>query len=180
MANSTQSDQANRKSGPRALIAIGAFAALLALIWFTSGDNFYLWLKSFHIIAVISWMAGLLYLPRLFINHCDKIKGSEADLMLAGMEQRLMKIIMTPAMILSWIFGIWLASLAQFWAEPWFLIKFLAIVLMTVTHFYFAKAVKRFASDENKITTRSWRMINEIPTVLMFLAIIMVIVKPFS
>lgn len=141
----------------------------------------YEWIKVVHILAVISWMAGLLYLPRLMVYHADASARGELSETLKVMERRLLKAIMTPAMIVSWVFGIWLAALQNLWTDlpTWFVIKQLCIVAMTVTHFWLAGQVKVFAGDNNIRSGKIFRIANEVPTVLMILIVIMVIVKPF-
>ena len=138
-----------------------------------------LWVKSLHIISVISWMAAMLYLPRLMVYHCDAEQGSELSETLKIMERRLLKAIMTPAMIATWVFGIWLAFLYDVWAEPWFVTKFFLVFVLTVIHFIAAGWVKKFASDSNQKSSKFFRVANEVPAVLMVLIVILVIVKPF-
>ena len=138
-----------------------------------------LWVKSLHIISVISWMAAMLYLPRLMVYHCDAEQGSELSETLKVMERRLLKAIMTPAMIATWVFGIWLAFLYNVWAEPWFVTKFFLVFVLTVIHFIAAGWVKKFASDSNQKSSKFFRVANEVPTVLMVLIVILVVVKPF-
>ena len=138
-----------------------------------------LWVKALHVISVISWMAALLYLPRLFVYHCDAEVGSVQSETFKTMESRLLKAIGTPAMIATWIFGIWIAVLYDTWAEVWFLIKFALVIAMTVVHFIYAKHAKQFAQDNNQKPARYFRIINEVPAVFMIVIVIMVIVKPF-
>ena len=138
-----------------------------------------LWVKSLHIISVISWMAAMLYLPRLMVYHCDAEQGSELSETLKIMERRLLKAIMTPAMIATWVFGIWLAFLYDVWAEPWFVTKFFLVFVLTVIHFIAAGWVKKFASDSNQKSSKFFRVANEVPAVLMVLIVILVVVKPF-
>ncbi|MGI9350291.1 MAG: protoporphyrinogen oxidase HemJ [Rhizobiaceae bacterium] len=138
-----------------------------------------LWVKALHVIAVMSWMASLLYLPRLFVYHSTAEVGSVQSETFKIMERRLLKAIATPSMIATWIFGLWVASLYDVWAEPWFLIKFLCVILMTGMHFHYAKCAKSFANDSNEKSEKYYRVINEVPAVLMILIVIMVIVKPF-
>ena len=138
-----------------------------------------LWVKSLHIISVISWMAAMLYLPRLMVYHCDAEQGSELSETLKIMERRLLKAIMTPAMIATWVFGIWLAFLYNVWAEPWFVTKFFLVFVLTVIHFIAAGWVKKFASDSNQKSSKFFRVANEVPAVLMVLIVILVVVKPF-
>ena len=141
----------------------------------------YEWVKVIHLLAVISWMAGLLYLPRLMVYHAGADKGGELSETLKVMERRLLKAIMTPAMIVSWIFGIWLGVLQGLWSELpfWFLSKVVLVVAMTVMHFWLAGQVKMFAADRNVRAARIFRIVNEVPTVLMIGIVCLVIVKPF-
>jgi protoporphyrinogen IX oxidase len=169
----------NRMAGRRALVAIVVFVVLAVLVFWMSPDNLYLWMKAVHVIAVISWMAGLLYLPRLFINHIEAPAGSQMDLTFRGMERRLMRIIMNPAMTISWALGLWLGWNGGFFSEPWFQLKLLAVVLLSAAHGWFAGSVRKFAEGRNTLSSRQWRMVNEVPTVLMILIVIMVVVKPF-
>lgn len=130
-------------------------------------------------ISVISWMAALLYLPRLFVYHCEAESGSRQAQTFKVMERRLLKAIATPAMLGTWIFGLWSASLYDTWQEVWFLIKFACVIGLTFLHFAFARNAKEFAEDRNHRPARYFRIINEIPAVLMIVIVIMVIVKPF-
>ena len=138
----------------------------------------YLWLKVVHILAFVSWMAAILYLPRLFINHVDAVPGGELSEQLKGMERRLVKAIMTPAMLVTWALGLWLATEIGAWDQSWFHVKLAAVVALTVMHFLFARDLKRFANDTNEKSTRTFRILNEVPTALMVVVVIMVIVKP--
>ena len=138
----------------------------------------YLWLKVIHILAFVSWMAAILYLPRLFINHVGAMPGGELSEQLKGMERRLMKAIMTPAMLVTWVLGLWLAFEIGAWDQSWFHVKLLAVLGLTVMHFAFASDLRRFASDTNEKTTRTFRILNEVPTALMVLIVIMVVIKP--
>jgi protoporphyrinogen IX oxidase len=140
----------------------------------------YLWIKSLHVIAVISWMAGLLYLPRLMVYHCDAAKGSELSETLKVMERRLLVYIMRPAMIVSWIAGLWMVfGYLGFKGNGWLHLKLLFVVLLTVCHESLAARVKDFAMDQNTRSQRYFRIINEVPTLLMIGIVILVIVKPF-
>ncbi|MEO0546596.1 MAG: protoporphyrinogen oxidase HemJ [Pseudomonadota bacterium] len=137
-----------------------------------------LWVKSLHVISVIAWMAGLLYLPRLFIYHTDAEAGSVQSETFKVMERRLMKAIMTPAMIATWVFGLWIATLYEVWNEPWFWVKFICVIVMSGIHMSYAKDLKAFAIDGNSKSQKYFRIMNEVPAVLMVVAVIMVIVKP--
>jgi putative membrane protein len=142
----------------------------------------YLWIKSIHIIAVISWMAGMLYLPRLYVYHTGVKAGSEASEMLKVMERRLLRFIINPAMILTWIFGIWLAGMYG-WDSlkhaGWFHIKLTMVVLMQICHAFLARWRKDFAADRNTHTAKFYRIVNEVPTLLMIIIVLMVVIKPF-
>ncbi len=139
------------------------------------------WIKAFHVISIIAWMAGLLYLPRLFVYHCDSEPGSKQSEIFKVMERRLFYAIMTPAMITSWLFGLWLlfgfniVNLSDFWI--W--IKLGGVLGLTAVHVLLGLSLKEFSLDKNIHTRNYFRIFNEIPTLLMILIVIMVIVKPF-
>ena len=137
-----------------------------------------LWLKALHVIAVISWMAGLLYLPRLFVYHCQAENGSPQAETFKVMEHRLLRYIMNPAMGLTWIFGLWLLYISEAWREPWMMAKFALVVAMTVMHHLFALWRKDFEADRNKRPARFYRIANEVPTVMLIGIVILVIVQP--
>ncbi|MDJ0614485.1 MAG: protoporphyrinogen oxidase HemJ [Rhizobiaceae bacterium] len=139
----------------------------------------YEWVKALHIISIISWMAGLLYLPRLMIYHFDAEIGSVQSETFKVMERRLLKAIMNPAMIASWIFGLWLVYLTAAYTEGWFVSKFFLVFLLTAFHMFEARWVKEFAADERRRSTRFYRFANEGPTLLMLGIVILVVVKPF-
>lgn len=140
----------------------------------------YQWFKALHIISVISWMAGLLYLPRLFVYHADADKGSELSETLKIMERKLLRFIMNPAMSLTWIFGLCLLyANTGFLHEGWLHVKLTMVVLLTIFHHALARWRKAFVKDENKKTAKFFRRVNEIPTLLMIVIVIMVVVKPF-
>jgi putative membrane protein len=142
----------------------------------------YEWLKALHIISVISWMAGLLYLPRLFVYHVGSEKRSVQSETFKVMERRLMKAIMTPAMVASWGFGlalIWSGGFFSGELSIWLIVKLVCVVLLTFVHFYMVKLVKVFAADENTRSAGYFRVLNEAPTVLMLMIVIFVVVKPF-
>lgn len=141
--------------------------------------DLYLWIKSLHVISIIAWMAGMLYLPRLFVYHVDAEPGSQQSETFKVMERRLLKAIMNPAMIASWIFGLWLAYDLAAWQDGWFHAKFTLVFIMSGVHGYLSKCVKAFARDENTKTARFYRILNEVPTLLMIVIVILVIGKPF-
>jgi putative membrane protein len=138
-----------------------------------------LWLKALHVIAVISWMAGLLYLPRLYVYHAAATPGSGLSETLKVMENRLLRYIMNPAMIVVWITGPLLAWWTGVYLEPWMLAKFALVVLLSGYHHALAAWRKDFAADRNIKPERFYRIANEVPTVLMIGIVILVIVKPF-
>jgi len=168
-----------RAAGKRALIAVGITAAATALLIFALGSAAYDWIKAVHVIAVMSWMAGMLYLPRLFIYHCDAAAGTQQSETFKIMEARLFNFIMTPALIVSWVLGLWLAWDAGWFSSGWFHAKLLTVIAMTGVHGHFAQAVRAFGQDQNLRSTKYWRIMNEVPTLLMIAAVILVIVKPF-
>ena len=140
----------------------------------------YPWAKTAHIISVISWMAGLLYLPRIMVYHVEKAAaGGEMDVTFQLMEQRLFKLIMTPAMISTWIFGLLLAITPRVinWSLSWPWLKLLAVVLLTAFHYWINARRKDFLRGENHLTSRHFRMLNEVPTVLMIIAVSAVVFK---
>jgi len=139
----------------------------------------YEWIKALHVIAVISWMAGMLYLPRLFVYHCEAETGSKQSETFKVMERRLLKAIINPAMIVTWLAGLYLAWAGHFFAASWFHGKLLLVVLLSAVHGFFSRCVKDFAADRNTRSQRFYRFINEGPTVLMIGIVILVIVKPF-
>ena len=142
-------------------------------------DTIYLWVKALHVIAVISWMAGMLYMPRLFVYHCDAPVGSKQSETFKIMERRLYKAIMNPAMMVSWVVGLYIAYEQNYFTDGWFHAKLAAVVLMTVIHVMLGRYVRAFAADQNRHTHKFYRVINEIPTLLMIGAVIFVVVKPF-
>lgn len=170
---------AGRKTRLRVATALIAFVCFVGLISWIGPDNAYLWVKALHIIAVISWMAGLLYMPRLFIYHTDAPVDSVQSETFKVMERRLLKLIMNPAMMISWILGLYLAWSVYGFSGGWLHAKIMCVVLLTGAHVYFSRAVKVFARDENRHSARHWRLLNEVPTVLMIIIVILVVVKPF-
>ncbi len=144
-------------------------------------EDYFLWYKSTHVISVIFWMVAMFYMPRLFVYHCRAKVGSEMDKIFQLMEYRLLKIIMTPSMILTYFFGLLTAYVYGFDALGlWFYIKMLAVIVLTVIYGLLAKWVKDFAKEKNKHTEKFYRIINEIPVAFMIISVVMVIVKPFE
>ncbi|TMJ81547.1 MAG: protoporphyrinogen oxidase HemJ [Alphaproteobacteria bacterium] len=137
----------------------------------------YEWIKALHVIAVIAWMAGMLYLPRLFVYHCEAKAGSGQSETFKVMERRLLKAIINPAMIVTWLSGLYLAWTAHFFSAGWLHGKLLLVLLLSGAHGFFSRWVRDFAADRNTRSQKFYR--NEVPTVLMIGIVILVIVKPF-
>jgi putative membrane protein len=171
--------QGSASPGLRAGIAVVVTVALLAAAWAFLGKGAYLWIKAAHIIAVIAWMAGMLYLPRLFIYHCEAPPGSAQSETFKVMERRLLRVIINPAMVLTWVLGLWLAWQGGYFAAGWLQAKLALVVALSGVHGYFSAAVRKFAADANMVSQRTWRMWNEVPTLLMVGIVILVVVKPF-
>ena len=139
------------------------------------------YIKAFHVIAIIAWMAGLLYLPRLFVYHAESPVGSEQAKTFKVMERRLLKFITTPAMLASWVLGLILAfsGLIDWSADGWFHLKLALVVMLSAYHGLLVKWTKDFALDRNTRSARFYRLANEVPTVLMIGIVILAIVRPF-
>ncbi|MET0369226.1 MAG: protoporphyrinogen oxidase HemJ [Methylobacterium sp.] len=139
----------------------------------------YDWIKAGHIVSLIAWMAAMLYLPRLFVYHASLPLGSEAQsATFKIMERRLLKAIMTPAMIATWVFGLILAWMSGYYAAPWLQAKFALVVAMSGIHGWLARMVKDFAADRNTRGHKFYRVINEVPTLLMIVIVVLATVKP--
>lgn len=173
------SRKAGRRAGLRAAVALTLFVLLAGGLVLGEPSTVYPWVKALHIIAVMSWMAGMLYMPRLFIYHTDSEAGSPQSETFKVMERRLLTVIMNPAMVLSWILGLYMAAFIYHFQGGWLHAKLLAVVGLTATHLYFAKAVDLFSRDQNTKSPRFWRLMNEVPTVLMIVIVILVVVQPF-
>ncbi len=168
-----------RKVAIRAFFSVVILAVIAALLFWADLTAIYPWIKAVHVIAVISWMAGMLYLPRLFVYHSEAEAGSDKSETFKIMEGRLLRFIINPAMIFAWATGLWMAW-AGFQFQPgWLHVKLAAVVALSAVHGHFAKAVRLFAEDRNVKSSRYWRIMNEVPTLLMIAIVIMVIVKPF-
>lgn len=143
--------------------------------------DYYLWFKALHVIAVMAWMAGMLYLPRLYVYHADVAAGSAPSELFKIMERRLLRFIINPAMIASFLFGgLMLATPGALdWSDGWLHVKLAAVLLMTAFHGLLARWRRHFAADQNRHSAKFYRQMNEIPTLLMIVIVIMVIVKPF-
>jgi len=139
----------------------------------------YAWVKAFHIIAVIAWMAGMLYLPRLFVYHCAAEKGSVQSETFKVMERRLLRAIINPAMIATWVLGLWLAWRGGWLGSGWLHAKLAVVVLLSALHGLFARWVKSFGADRNLHSQKFYRIINEVPTIAMIVIVLLVVLKPF-
>jgi putative membrane protein len=142
--------------------------------------NSYLLLKSLHLIAVISWMAGLLYLPRIFVYHAENLKDKKTSSIFKTMEKKLYFYIMMPAMVLTWLFGLILISSLGFetLSTLWVKLKLLLVIILTSYHFYLAKLLENFKMDQNVKSSKFFRIINEVPTILLILIVFIVVFKP--
>jgi len=150
----------------------GAFQDFLA--------RYYDWLRALHILSVIFWMAGLLYLPRLFVYHVGAAPGGELDQTLQIQEAKLLRLIMNPAMIAVWVFGLlMLTSTPALLQSPWMHVKLTAVVLMTAAHHHYALARKKFARGENARSAKFWRIVNEVPAGLAVVIVVMAVIEPY-
>ncbi len=139
----------------------------------------YEWIKALHLISVFAWMAGMFYLPRLYVYHAEAKVGSELSETLKVMERRLLRIIINPAMILSYVFGIWMIAMnPTMLHQPWLHVKLTMVVAMQIVHAMLARARRNFAADKNQHSAKFYRILNEVPTLLLIIIVIMVVVKP--
>ena len=138
----------------------------------------YEWIKALHIVAVIAWMAGMLYLPRLFVYHCEAEAGSKQSETFKIMEGRLLKLIINPAMIVTWAAGLYLAWAGHWFSAAWLHGKLFLVLVLSGVHGFFVRWVKDFAADRNRYSQKFYRFINEVPTLLMIGIVILVVVKP--
>lgn len=164
-----------RRAGAGLAVMALTVGALFGLV----GVGAYAWMKALHVIAIIAWMAGLLYLPRLFVYHCAAPAGSPQSDTFKVMERRLLRAIMTPAMIATWVLGLWLMARGNWHTAGWMHAKFACVIALSGVHGYLSASVRAFAEDRNSRSTRHWRLINEVPTALMIAIVVLVIVKPF-
>src|ERR1700730_9101354 len=135
-------------------------------------------IKALHVIAVIAWMAGMLYLPRLFVYHCEAETGSKQSKTFKVMERRLLKAIVNPAMIVTWLAGLYLAWAGHWFSAGWLQVKFLLVLALSGVHVFFSRCVRDFGADRNLRSEKFYRIINEVPTILMIGIVILVVVKP--
>ena len=138
-----------------------------------------LWVKALHVISVIAWMAGMLYLPRLFVYHAEAAKGSETSETFKIMERRLLKAIVNPSMLLVFATGFVLVYLTEDWRDGWWQAKIILVLGLAGLHGFFARCVRTFAQDANERSARFYRILNEAPTILMALIVVLAVVKPF-
>ena len=178
-SDGNESEAAGSSAMIRAVVAVAVFAVGALLIFWLVRGNVYAWVKAVHVIAVISWMAGMLYLPRLFVYHAEAGPGTPQSETFKVMERRLLRAIINPAMIATWVAGLWLAWQGFGFMGGWLHAKIGLVVLMSAVHGYLSGAVRKFAEDRNGKSARHWRIVNEIPTLLMIAIVILVIVKPF-
>jgi protoporphyrinogen IX oxidase len=139
----------------------------------------YPWIRALHVIAVIAWMAGMLYLPRLYVYHAAAEPGSKQSETFKAMERRLLRAILNPAMIAAWGFGLWLAFATDAWSQGWFHAKLALLVAMQLVHAAFARWRRHFAKDANRHSAGFYRWMNEVPTLLLIAIVILAVVKPF-
>ena len=169
-----------RKAKGRAFAAIAVVLAALAALVILAPRQSYLWIQAVHVVSIIAWMAGLLYLPRLFVYHCDAPRGTPMSDTFTVMERRLLKVIMGPAMLVAWGTGLWLGFaggwLLAGWAGLWLYAKIGLVAALTGAHAHFAGAQKRFERGEPTRPARYWRMVNEVPALLMVGIVVLVIV----
>lgn len=163
----------------RAVLALGITLAGVLVLGALAPVGAVAWIKVLHVLAVISWMAGMLYLPRLFVYHSQAAAGSESSETFKVMERKLLEYIINPAMIVTWVAGLWLAWQVFRFQGGWLHGKIALVILLSGVHGFFAGAVRRFEQDRNTRSHRFWRMMNEVPTAIMVLVVILVIVKPF-
>lgn len=145
-------------------------------------EAWYLYVKAFHVMSIIAWMAGLFYLPRLYVYHSEARVGSDVSEIFKVMERKLLRLIMNPAMIASWVAGLVLVfvyDVIDWSSDIWFHIKLLLVILMTVFHAFLARWRRAFELDQNVHSSKFYRFANEVPTLLMIGIVILVIVRPF-
>ncbi len=163
----------------RAIVSLAITAGFVAALALWRPSGLYLWLKAAHVVAAIAWMAGMLYLPRLFVYHCEAETGSKQSETFKVMERRLLTVIINPAMITAWALGLWLAWDGGWFSAPWLHAKLTLVVALSGLHGYFARWVVDFSADRNRHSRKFYRIINEIPTIMMIAIVILVVVKPF-
>ena len=163
----------------RAEIALAVTATLFGVLLLARPSGLYPWIKAIHVIAIIAWMAGMLYLPRLFVYHCEAERGSKQSETFKVMERRLLTIIMNPAMVMAWALGLWLAWDGGLYGWHWLEAKIVLVLIMSGVHGFFVRCVREFAADQNQRPQKFYRVINELPTILMIGIVLLAVVKPF-
>jgi putative membrane protein len=163
----------------RAIAGVAVVAVLVVGLAAWHPSNLYPWFKAFHVMAVIAWMAGMLYLPRLFVYHCEAEAGSRQSETFKVMERRLLRGIVNPAMVVSWVLGLWMVYDGGWISAHWLQSKLLLVVALSGIHGMLARWTADFAADRNHHSQQFYRIINEIPAVLMIGIVILVIIKPF-
>lgn len=163
----------------RAGLGVAIALALFGLLALWQPAGLYPWLKAAHVIAIIAWMAGMLYLPRLFVYHCEAEPGSRQSETFKLMERRLLTVIINPAMVASWALGLWLAWAGGTYAAGWLQAKVVLVLLLSGLHGFFVRWVRAFAADRNRHSQKFYRIINEVPTLLMIGIVLLAVVKPF-
>lgn len=168
----------------RAIVSLAVTAVVAAGLLLLPPTAVYLWLKAVHVIAVIAWMAGMLYLPRLFVYHCKAEAGSQQSETFKVMERRLLTVIVNPAMVVVWAIGLWLAWEGPdprygWFASGWLLAKLVLVLAMSGVHGLLSRWVRDFAADQNQHSEKFYRIINEVPTLLMIAIVLLVVLKPF-
>ncbi len=163
----------------RVIVGVLAVATIFGGLALWHPPGLYLWIKAIHVMAVISWMAGMLYLPRLFVYHCEAEVGSKQSETFKVMERRLLRGIINPSMVVSWALGLWLAYDSGLWTDHWLQLKVVFVAILSGIHGMLVRWTRDFAADQNRHTQRFYRIINEIPALLMVGIVILVVVKPF-
>jgi protoporphyrinogen IX oxidase len=163
----------------RAIAGVAAVAVLVGALALWHPSNLYPWLKAFHVMAIIAWMAGMLYLPRLFVYHCEAEPGSRQSETFKVMERRLLRGIINPAMVVSWALGLWMVYDGGWISAHWLHGKLLLVVALSAVHGMAARWTAAFAADRNTHGQRFYRIMNEVPAVLMIGIVILVVIKPF-
>lgn len=171
--------ESGRMAALRAIVALLIVTIVAAALFWLDPQGLYPWIKAAHVIAVIAWMAGMLYLPRLFVYHAEAEVGSDKSETFKVMERRLLRAIINPAMGATWVLGLWLAWSGFGFSGGWLHAKIAAVLALSGVHGYLSASVRRFAEDRNEKPARHWRVVNEVPTVLMVIIVVLVVVKPF-
>jgi putative membrane protein len=163
----------------RAVVALALTAALLGVLIWWNPSGLYLWLKAAHVFAVIAWMAGMLYLPRLFVYHCAAAPGSTQSETFKVMERRLLTVIINPSMVATWVLGLWLAWQSGAFTAGWLQAKLVLVLAMSGLHGMLSRWTRDFAADRNRHSQKFYRIINEVPAVLLIGIVILAVVRPF-